>query len=195
MKISKRELTQREIINAAKNIIYEMGYESVTVRRLAEVTGYSHTNLYYYFKDLNSLLWDLRLDMIEDMIVEFTKLPFTSDDPIEEILSIFKYYIDYFFKHPNVFRFFYFYPFVQPNGDESYEKLDKRFKKMWKASFYRLVKEGIIEAADIEVVSKTIIFSIQGMIMMSFSSNGLRKQDSINDELTKLVNYLFSNNK
>lgn len=195
MKQTKKERTQKDIIEAAKTIIHDRGHEAVTVRCLAEVTGYSHTNLYYYFKDMNALLWALRFDMIEDMIIELTSIPFKNDDPVEEILDIFSCYTDYFFKHPNVFRFFYFYSFVQPEGDDSYQRLEQRFQNMWQASFIRLIQEGIILTEDIEVVAKTIIYALQGMIMLSFSSNGAAQKEDIKDELKKLVNYLFRKNK
>jgi len=195
VKRTKKERTQKEIIEAAKDIIHDKGHEAVTVRYLAEVTGYSYTNLYYYFKDVNALLWTLRLDMIEDMITELTSISFKKDDPVEEILGAFFCYTDYFFKHPNVFRFFYFYPFVQPEGDDSYQKLEQRFHSMWQTSFIRLIQEGIIQTEDIEVVAKTIIYALQGMIMLSFSSNGATQKEDIKDELIKLVNYLFNKNK
>jgi len=195
VKQTKKERTQKEIIEAAKDIIHDKGHEAVTVRYLAEVTGYSYTNLYYYFKDVNALLWTLRLDMIEDMITELTSISFKKDDPVEEILGAFFCYTDYFFKHPNVFRFFYFYPFVQPEGDDSYQKLEQRFHSMWQTSFIRLIQEGIIQTEDIEVVAKTIIYALQGMIMLSFSSNGAAQKEDIKDELIKLVNYLFNKNK
>jgi AcrR family transcriptional regulator len=195
MKQTKKERTQKEIIEAAKDIIHDKGHEAVTVRYLAEVTGYSYTNLYYYFKDVNALLWTLRLDMIEDMITELTSISFKKDDPVEEILGAFFCYTDYFFKHPNVFRFFYFYPFVQPEGDDSYQKLEQRFHSMWQTSFIRLIQEGIIQTEDIEVVAKTIIYALQGMIMLSFSSNGATQKEDIKEELIKLVNYLFNKNK
>jgi AcrR family transcriptional regulator len=195
MKQTKKERTQKEIIEAAKDIIHDKGHEAVTVRYLAEVTGYSYTNLYYYFKDVNALLWTLRLDMIEDMITELTSIPFMKEDPVEEILDAFFCYTDYFFKHPNVFRFFYFYPFVQPEGDNSYQKLEQRFHSMWQTSFIRLIQENIIQTEDIEVVAKTIIYALQGMIMLSFSSNGDTKKEDIKDELVQLVNYLFNKNK
>jgi len=195
MKQTKKERTQKEIIEAAKDIIHDKGHEAVTVRYLAEVTGYSYTNLYYYFKDVNALLWTLRLDMIEDMITELTSISFKKDDPVEEILGAFFCYTDYFFKHPNVFRFFYFYPFVQPERDDSYQKLEQRFHSMWQTSFIRLIQEGIMQTEDIEVVAKTIIYALQGMIMLSFSSNGATQKEDIKDELIKLVNYLFNKNK
>ena len=102
MKQTKKERTQKEIIEAAKDIVLDKGHEAVTVRYLAEVTGYSHTNLYYYFKDVNTLLWILRLDMIEDMITELTSISFKKEDPVEEVLDAFFCYTDYFFKHPNI---------------------------------------------------------------------------------------------
>ncbi len=195
MKNTKKERTKKEIIEAAKEIVHAKGHEGVTVRHLAEVTGYSYTNLYYYFKDINALFWTLRLDMIEDMILELTPISFKKDNSVEEILGIFCCYTDYFFKHPNVFRFFYFYPFVQPEGDDSYQKLEQRFHDMWETSFCKLIQRDIIKAEDIEVVAKTIIYSLQGMIMLSFSSNGNVKKEDIKEELTKIVYYLFYKNK
>lgn len=191
MKLTKKERTQNEITAAAKIIVHDKGHEAITVRYLAEVTGYSYTNLYYYFKDLNALLWTLRLDMIEDMITELGSITFQKEDPLEEILEAFYTYTDYFFEHPNVFRFFYFYPFVQPEGDDSYQELEQRFQGIWQTSFLRLIREGILQAEDIEVVAKTIIYALQGMIMLSFSSNGTTRKEDIKDELIKLVHYLF----
>ena len=42
MKQAKKERTQKEIIEAAKDIILDKGHEAITVRYLAEITGYSH---------------------------------------------------------------------------------------------------------------------------------------------------------
>jgi len=195
MKYLKKERTQKEIIKAAKDIIHAKGHDAVTVRNLAKATGYSYTILYYYFKDLSSLLWALRLDMIDDMITELTPAANTKEDPVKEIIDIFFCYIEYFFKHPNVFRFFYFYPFIRPKGDDSYQKLEEKFSGIWQISFSRLIQEGIIKADDIEIVAKTIIYSLQGMIMLSLSSNGTMDQKNIKDELVKLMNYLFSKSR
>lgn len=194
MKPSKKERTQKEILEAAKRIIHDKGHEAITVRYLAEVTGYSYTNLYHYFKDLNALLWALRLDMIDDMITELTSVSFTKDDPMEEIIDAFLCYTDYFFQHPNVFRFFYFYPFTQPDGDDSYQKLDEQFGNIWNTSFARLIQDGVIQPEQLELVAKTIIYALQGRIMLSFSSNGSAKQEDIKAELVQILTYLLNKN-
>jgi hypothetical protein len=84
---------------------------------------------------------------------------------------------------------------VQPEGDDSYQKLEQRFQGIWATSFYRLIQEGVIQAEDLEVVAKTIIYALQGMILLSFSSNGATKKENVKDELAKLVNYLFKKNR
>ncbi|MDA3932158.1 MAG: TetR/AcrR family transcriptional regulator [Tenericutes bacterium] len=191
MKQNKKEWSKKNIVQAAKRIIKTSGYESLTVRHLAEITGYSYTNVYYYFKDLDALFWELRLDMIEDMITELTSTPSHKIDPFEEILDVFITYINYYFQNPNIFRFFYFYSFIQPVGDDSSQKLEGEFDKMWQTSFYRLIQEKIIQPNDIEVITKTIIYALHGMIMLSFSSNGSIKRDDVEKELVKTVTYVL----
>jgi AcrR family transcriptional regulator len=192
MKLTKKQRTQLEIINAAKDIIHDKGHTAITVRHLAEITGYAYTNLYYYFKDLNGLLWALRFNMIEDMIVELSGNPQPMEDPVEEILNAFNSYCDYFFEHPNVFRFFYFHPFVKPEDDHSYDDLENRFQGIWQNSFFRLVSEGVLKPSEVELVAKTIIYALQGMIMLSFSSNGTMNNNEIKVELSRLVVYLMN---
>lgn len=193
--MAKKERTQREILEAAKGIIHEKGHEAVTVRYLAEVTGNSYTNLYYYFKDLNALLWALRLEMVEDMIGQLTSAFEPKADPVEEIIGAFSLYSDYFFNHPNVFRFFYFYPFTQPAGDTGYEVLEQKFQGMWQTSFIRLVQERIIRSEDIEVIAKTLIYAMQGMIMLSLSANGSSTKEGVKQELEIIANNLFKKEK
>lgn len=191
MKQTKKERTRQDILQAVKTIIHDHGHEAVTVRRLAEVTGYTHTNLYYYFKDLNALLWDVRLEMINDMIDELTSVSIAKTDPVEEIIEAYFVYTDYFYRHPNVFRFFYFQPFIQPVGDERYSLLEERFRGLWQTSFFRLVQENIVEAKQVELAAKTIIYAVQGMLMLSFSSNGYLHLEELHGELSKLIHYLM----
>lgn len=45
------------------------------------------------------------------------------------------------------------------------------------------------------LILQYIIFVLQGMIMLSFSSNGAAQKEDIKEELKKLVNYLFRKNE
>jgi hypothetical protein len=76
------------------------------------------------------------------------------------------------------------YPSVQPEGDDRYQKLQERFGSIWQTSFFRLTQNGIIRADNIDLIAKTIIYALQGMIMLSLSSNGTLDQESTKKELT-----------
>ena len=191
MTLSKKERTLQEILRAAKAIVHADGHESVTVRHLAEKTGLAYTGLYYYFKDLNALLWTLRLEMIEDMMAELSAVDLTQEDPVEELLAGFSCYTAYFFQHPTVFRFFYFCQFAQPEEDELYLKLQARMGELWQRSFARLVQSGQVLPEDIDLLARTIIYALQGMINLSFSANGGMTQETVQSELERLVHYLL----
>lgn len=191
MTMSKKERTLQEILRAAKAIVHADGHESVTVRHLAEKTGLAYTGLYYYFKDLNALLWTLRLEMIEDMMAELSAVDLTQEDPVEELLAGFSCYTAYFFQHPTVFRFFYFCQFVQPEGDDRYLKLQKQMGEIWQQSFARLVQSGQVLPEEVDFLARTIIYALQGMITLSFSANGGMNQETVQSELERLVHYLL----
>jgi hypothetical protein len=65
---------------------------------------------------------------------------------------------------------------------------------MWHTSFIRLVQGGILRAEDIEVVAKTLIYSLQGMIMLSLSANGVSTKEGVKHELEIIAKNLFNKN-
>lgn len=209
MKPQKREQTIQILIEAAKQIVHEEGHGAITVRKVAEKTGYSYPILYHYFKDLNDLLWKLRFEMIEDMIRELTE-PISKEPvevhveiqdenqshkpiskPVGELITVFKRYANYFFENPNVFRFFYFHPFAKPENSLEYDQLEQRFSTLWENTFAGLIQIGLLSPSDIATFAKTIIYSLQGMIMLSLSANGTLTQSDIEKELDIQIAFLL----
>lgn len=187
----KKDIKRQLLLNTAKAIIHSEGHGAVTVRRVATETGYTYPILYHYFKDLGGFLWALRFDMIEDMIETLSPQP-TFGDPVESVRIAFRAYADYFFDHPNVFRFFYFYPFIKPEADDqTYDSFEQRFGQMWQTTFGDLVQTGLLLPEDVELVAKTIIYALQGMILLSLSANGSMTRELVTAELDRLIDHLL----
>lgn len=187
----KKDIKRQLLLNTAKTIIHAEGHDAVTVRRVAKETGYTYPILYHYFKDLGGFLWALRFDMIEDMIEALTPQP-VSADPVASVRIAFQAYADYFFDHPNVFRFFYFYPFKKPEtDDQTYDSFEQRFGQMWQTTFADLVESGYLQPEDVELVAKTIIYALQGMILLSLSANGSMTRALVAAELDRLIDHLL----
>jgi AcrR family transcriptional regulator len=194
MNQGKQGRTKKEILKAAQIIIQNEGYEKITVRHLAEVTGYSHTIFYHYFKNLHGLLWTLRLEMIDGMIDELGKAPLESGDSVDDIVFVFTEYANYFMTNPNIFRFFYFYPFSDPNESMLSSEIENRFQSMWQESFACLISEGVISQDQLFVVAKSIIYAISGLLLLNLSTAGLATRIDIEREIEGIIKFLLRNN-
>ncbi|WP_170834333.1 TetR/AcrR family transcriptional regulator [Fictibacillus solisalsi] len=64
-KQERSEETKKNILNAAKKLFMTYGYESVTIRQIAKEAGCSHTAIYLYYKDKESLLHHLVMPLLQ----------------------------------------------------------------------------------------------------------------------------------
>ena len=188
----KKQRTKSYFLNATKEIIVHEGVENVTVRKVADITGYSYATLYNYFADLNELLWDVKHHMIKHDLVESIsrKLPKKLLD-FKDIKKLFKVYVEYYLENPNVFKFFYFYQLSRPeNKDKDFES-EPDFNAMQKQTFQSFVADGTLHEKDVEVVGKIFIYAMHGMLMLYFSNQDNLTEHDIYDDLDKMVDYLL----
>jgi len=191
----KKQRMKNYFLEAAKAAVINDGADQLTVRKVADAAGYSYATIYNYFKDLNALLWETRQLMIKDLI-EAIKLKMS--EPVvnkDGIKKVFKLYMGYFFDHPEVFRFFYFYPLSKPEV-ESYEAMadqsdDPDFSSMWSETFGAFVQNGVLKPEEVEVVAKLMIYSVQGILTLRFSSAGDMTEDQAFQDLEKFVDHLL----
>ncbi len=179
-------------LEAAKDMIQREGVESVSVRKVADVAGYSYATLYNYFEDLNHLLWEVKKIMIEDLMRDMReKVSFPLNEK-EDIKTMFKEYIQYYLTHPNTFKFFYFYEVRQPKRNIEEADNGQDFSAMWGETFKSFVKSGGLQEGEVEAVAKTLIYAIHGMLTLSFSNNGdLRDEANLYRDLGMIVDYII----
>jgi len=191
----KKQRMKSYFLEAAKAAIKSEGADQLTVRKVADAAGYSYATIYNYFKDLNALLWETRQLMIQDLIVEIKSKIKEPVENKEGIINVFKLYMGYFFEHPEVFRFFYFYPLTKPEieSDEGLgvQSNEPDFSSMWSDTFGAFVQKGILRLEDIEVVAKLMIYSVQGLLTLRFSSVGDMTEEQSYQDLEKIVDHLL----
>ncbi|MFZ5354238.1 MAG: TetR/AcrR family transcriptional regulator [Bacillota bacterium] len=189
-RLLKSQRIKSYFLDAAKNMIISEGVESVSVRKVADEAGYSFVTLYNHYTDLNALLWDVKQTMINDLIEFMQKGIQDTAMDIEGIKKIFRLYIAYYLKHPNVFKFFYFHKLKRPEFS-SEDPDGQYYNAMMKETFASLVLEGKIREQDIEVVGKTCIYTVHGILTLYLSGNGDMTEESICSELDKTIDYLI----
>ena len=110
--LARKELKRRRImvlfILAAEELIRQDGVSNLTIRKLADVTGYSSATLYSYFADLDELILYAsirrRKEYLKQVEREITP-DMTSLEQYRKIYEIFNYYS---FRDPDTYMNLYF---------------------------------------------------------------------------------------
>ncbi len=182
----KNELVRNWFIQAAKEIILREGVEGVSVRKVAQTTGYSYATIYHYFADLNALLLSVKERMVDDVAAHFSvggSAPFHSLDDLKRSNRA---YVQYYLDRPNVYHFFYSYRFEHAPAPD----YDTKFQNGWITSYQTFVESGLLRPQDVILTAKTVIYTVQGLLALYFSSNGLT-QEKLFQDMDDIADYLF----
>lgn len=183
----KNEMVKNGFICAAKDIILSDGVRAVSVRKIAQATGYSYATIYHYFSDLNALLLAVKERMVEDVATHLISTDASPYQTVSDLQRVNRSYAQYYLDRPHVYHFFYSYQFenaAQPN-------YDLKFQEGWFFAYSEFVKKGLLQENDVPTVAKLIIYAIHGLLALYFSSNGLTKEQLYQD-LDNIADYIFN---
>ena len=182
----KNELVRNGFIQAAKEIILQKGVEGVSVRKVAQATGYSYATIYHYFDDQNALLLAVKESMVEDVAAYFATGEPTPFQTVNDLKRSNRAYAQYYLDRPNVYHFFYSYRFEHAPAPD----YDSKFQDGWIYSYQRFVENGLLQPQDVILAAKTVIYAVQGLLALYFSSNGLT-QEKLFQDMDDIADYLF----
>lgn len=89
-----KEELKAKILEAAKELFISRGYEETSIRNIAEKIEYSPTTIYLYFKDKDSIFYELHRLGFMQMNQMFGVLQFVSD-PFERLINMGRIYMQF----------------------------------------------------------------------------------------------------
>lgn len=157
---------RREILEAAGELFATEGYESVSMRRIADRINYSPAALYLYFKDKSDLLHQLGEDTFSRLTQYIHECKDGANDPLDGLLRGTRGYIEFGLTHPHQ----YIVTFISPPGRQ-HDAPDIPFEgSMGEACFQGLeeaiaacVKAGLAPAIDVKTTACTWWAAIHGL--------------------------------
>ena len=118
----RQELRDR-ILDAARALFAEQGYDAVTMRKIAEKIEYSPTAIYFHFKDKQTLLQELCDTDFGALASEFQKIAGNAD-PVDRLRLIGRAYVEFAIAYPNHYRLMFMTP-----GKASLQPEDSRLAR------------------------------------------------------------------
>lgn len=179
-------------IQATKEILKGEGLKSISVRNIADRTGYSYATLYNYFKDVRDLIFECVLDFQEEcetfVKVETEFLP----RGIEKINGISKAYVKYFIQYPGTFELF----FLEKTNDlankqPTIKMIASFLDKLTNAEWEFCISEKIIDLKDATVKRNTLNFTVLGMLLLYLNRKQPETYKEFSDELETQLNTIL----
>jgi AcrR family transcriptional regulator len=173
-----REETRSRILDAARELFVEIGFEAVTMRKIAERIEYTPTALYFHFKDKAALLKALCEEDFLKLAAKVAELDRVVD-PIERLRRMGHAYIDFALENPNQYRFMFMTPFPvlgeQPAGEQSAgeQSAEQGAIEHDPYAFLKVLVERAIESGcirldlqDPELLAQTLWAGIHGVVAL-----------------------------
>lgn len=113
---------REEILQAAKELFLEQGYEATTIRRIADRVGVSAPALYLYFQDKEQMMLALCDQTFAVLIESIAEIENTVTDPRERIRRFGEAYLKFGLAHPDEYKLI----FLGTNIPEAIRKLGHR---------------------------------------------------------------------
>ena len=161
-----KEEFRREILNAARELFINEGYEKFSMRRLAEKIDYSATTIYLYFKDKDDLLLAICEDFFAHFSEQLNQIRSVSQNPVETLRKALLYLMDFGLKNPNQYKLIFFTKSVYGTREELVEKesMARNTYFVFKEIVQDCINAGKLRMIEVDVIVDTLAIASHGVI-------------------------------
>lgn len=163
----EREKTEmkRQVLDAARKLFLEQGFEKTSIRNIAEEIEYSAGTIYLYFKDKNEILFALHVESFGALMQAMQAGVMSETDSFERLISLGKHYLKYAFENPELYDLM----FVMTAPMETLECREEiwcdgeRAFGTLKFVVEDCMKDGYFEGDDSETISVMVWSLVHGL--------------------------------
>jgi AcrR family transcriptional regulator len=161
-----------KILDAARELFAERGYDAVTMRTIAERIEYTPTAIYYHFKDKDALIRELCDADYGALAEEFHKIA-TIANAKERLRAMGMAYARFAFEHPNHYRLMFMTthpPDMVPTDKRGEPDQDAYAALLWTVG--QAAAAGQLSpkyAADVELTAQVIWAAVHGIIALQIA--------------------------
>jgi len=166
-KKGEKDALRQKIIDAARELFVRDGFESVSMRKIADTISYSPTAIYLHFSDKEALMREICREDFGRLASEFNRIG-RLEDPVEQVRAIGRAYIRFGVSNPNHYRLMFMTRHnVEPDQTDLEEMNDpsKDGYAFLRSCVARLIELGVVkpEYANVELMSQTLWASVHGV--------------------------------
>ncbi len=179
--------TMEAIRKAGLRLIFEHGYEAMSLRQLAAEVGIQAGSLYNHISTKQELLFDLIQDHINELLRQLDRALQGKEDPLEKLRAFVAFHVTYHMSRKReVFIANSELRSLEPKNYESIVALRGAYEQRLAGILADGVAKGVFEVADVQVATFAIIALLTGLCTW-YRPGGRLTREAIVDAHEKLV--------
>ncbi len=178
-----------EILDAAKQLFLEEGYQHATMRRIAAAVGVSPTALYLHFADKESILTAIAEDFFGELLVLLEDAHASDAAPLIRCRAGMRAYIELGLDRPDEYRLTFQPRVAQPGHERPIPAPANQSFEILATEVGRLIADGIYKPADPCLAAEAIWCALHGATSILIDMPGkLRSgRDELVDALLDMI--------
>jgi AcrR family transcriptional regulator len=164
----QKEEFRREILDSAREMFINDGYDGFSMRKLAERIDYSPTTIYLYFKNKDDLLFAICEEFFADFFARLNHIRSLAQDPVETLRQAFLYLVEFGLKNPNQYKVIFFTKSVYGTMDQFVEKesMARNTYLVFKEMVRDCIEAGRLRERDEDVIAPALATASHGLVTM-----------------------------
>jgi len=98
-----KEDVRQKILEVAKNLFLKHGYESTSIRKIAQQMEFSPTTIYLYYKDKGDIMYALHQEGFKMLSSQFLVIQ-SVEDPFERLKAMGRIYMRFALENPDFYE-------------------------------------------------------------------------------------------
>jgi AcrR family transcriptional regulator len=163
-RIREKESLRQEILDAARELFVEEGYESVSMRRIAEKIEYSPTTIYLYFQDKAELLNSICAETFERLVARLERNRERFRNPLERMKEGLRQYVEFGLQNPQHYRVTFMVSHPGPSNEcNEAQAAGFRAYDHLRQSVVECIRAGKFRVMDVDVASQALWSGVHGV--------------------------------
>ncbi len=152
-------------MEAARELFIKEGYNSVSMRKIAEKIEYSPTTIYLYFKDKQDLIHSICEETFAKLVSHLQGISQGPGDPVGSLKRAGRAYIEFGLKNPNHYLMTFVIPHEHdcPTPEELENSMGMRAFHGLRMMVAECVRQGKFRQVDIEATSQCLWAAMHGI--------------------------------
>ena len=170
-----KEDLKRRILDAARELFLEKGYEETSIRNIAEKIEYSPTTIYLHFKDKDALFHELHVEGF-NLLRNKMQVLLSVADPMERLKAMAVIYVQFALEHRELYDLMFIMdaPMNAVDEDKSKWQEGQNTFDVLLNTIRQCMQQGHFRGMDPEAVAFVVWSTVHGMVSLHIRNRCLK---------------------